>query len=120
MTDVISLMKRWSNGTVIPKPEAVGVFKVKGWGKRRGEDALIYLIPNQNGGKPYQKGITVSEFRAAYKQLSNTGTLTCEWFKDKLPECYREGSCNFTTVGGLFELAGLAARGERGEYVRTA
>ena len=29
---------------VIPKPEANADFKVKGWGNRRGQEALIYLI----------------------------------------------------------------------------
>jgi hypothetical protein len=50
-------------GTVIPKPEATASFVVKGWGKRRGENALVYRIHNhQQPGRPYEKGITVSEF----------------------------------------------------------
>jgi len=55
-------------GTVIPKPDAKKDFIVKGWGKRRGEDALIYFIPNhKNPDKPYQKGITKSEFEESYQ-----------------------------------------------------
>ena len=33
-------------GMLIPKPDAKSDFAIKGWGKRRGEDALIYYIPN--------------------------------------------------------------------------
>ena len=55
-------------GTVIPKPDAKKDFIVKGWGKRRKEDALIYFIPNhKNPNKPYQKGITKSEFEESYQ-----------------------------------------------------
>jgi hypothetical protein len=44
---------------VIPKPEAEADFVVKGWGRRRGEAALIYRIPNHRApSKPYEKGIT--------------------------------------------------------------
>ena len=44
------------HGTVIPKPDARSDFIIKGWGKRRGEDALIYYITNhRNPNKPYQK-----------------------------------------------------------------
>lgn len=35
-------------GTVIPKPKARKDFIVKGLGTRRGEEALIYLIPKNN------------------------------------------------------------------------
>ena len=44
-------------GTVIPKPEATADFTVKGWGRRRSKDALIYRIPNHsNPSKPSEKG----------------------------------------------------------------
>jgi hypothetical protein len=69
-------------GVVIPKPKASADFKVKGWGTRRGERALIYQIPNhKTPGKPYQKGITVSEFEAAYRELQSSGEITRTWFK---------------------------------------
>ena len=58
--------------TVIPKPENKEDFIVKGWGNRRGEDALIYYIPNNKSpSKPYQKGITVSKFEKAYDEITN-------------------------------------------------
>jgi hypothetical protein len=96
-------------GTIIPKPESKEAFKIKGLGKRRGEKALIYYIPNHNNpNKPYQKGITVSEFETAYQQLANNGELSRSWFNENLSQCAKEGTCNFTTVGGIFELLDLA------------
>ncbi len=107
-------------GTVIPKPEAKGEFRVKGLGMRRGEKAIINTIPNhQRPERPYEKGINISEFEAACKQLMTAGALTRQWFKDNLPGCESEGSCNFTTVGGLFVLLGKAKYAERGIYARA-
>jgi hypothetical protein len=64
---IIQKIKTIKPGTIIPKPEAKKDFIVKGWGTRRGEPALIYLIPNHNyPDKPFQKGITISEFIEAY------------------------------------------------------
>lgn len=105
-------------GTVIPKPEAKGQFVVKGWGERRGETALIYSIPNHsNPLKPYHKGITESEFEKAYEVLVRRGEFTRQWFNDNLPACAQEGGCNFTTIGGIFQLLGVAKYAERGMYV---
>jgi hypothetical protein len=56
-------------GTIIPKPRAKAQV-VKRIGIRRGETALIYLVPNhRNPRKPHQKGINVLEFEKAYQQL---------------------------------------------------
>ena len=90
-------------GSVIPKPKTGREYRVKGWGTRRGERALIYFIPSRNESKPYQKGVTVSEWKRAYEQLVSAGELRRSWFKSALPACNREGSCNFTTIGGVFE-----------------
>jgi hypothetical protein len=104
-------------GATIPKPAAAGDFKVKGMGERRGEEALIYLIPNHSDPrKPHEKGITASEFEQAYARLHSAGELTKQWFKKQLPECDAEGSCNFTTVGGIFVLMGEAVYEARGKY----
>jgi hypothetical protein len=107
-------------GTMIPKPAAKRPFLVKGVGIRRGERALIYTIPNhKNPRSPYEKGITESEFEEAYRQLRSTGQLSHKWFKVHMSDCYGEGSCNFTTVGGLFELVGWAIYKERGIYIKS-
>ena len=108
-----------SPGVEIPKPDPKGRFLVKGWGRRRKEDALIYTIPNHNNPtKPYEKGITVSEFETAYQQLLKSGELTRRWFDVHIPTCTKEGSCNFTTVGGIFEMLGEAKYMGKGIYRR--
>lgn len=104
-------------GTQIPKPQAKAGFFVKGWGTRRGEDALIYTIPNHKSPtEPKEKGITVSEFEKAFAQLKSSGHLTRSWFNSELSRCADEGDCNFTTIGGVFELLGLARYASRGVY----
>jgi hypothetical protein len=106
-------------GMVIPKPDAKAYFKVKGWGMRRNASALIYTIPNHKiPSKPYQKGITTEEFEKAYAQLKTSGEFTREWFNRALPLCAREGGCNFTTIGGIFELLGVAKYSDRGMYAK--
>lgn len=98
-------------GTVIPKPAARGDFVMKRWGRRRGGRALVYTIPNHNHeSQPYQKGITESEWVKAYGRLIETGLFTREWFRSTMTDCNAEGSCNFTTIGGVFELLGVVAR----------
>ena len=108
-----------SPGTVIPKPKAKADFVVKAWGRRRGEQALVYAIPNhRNPKKPHEKGITETEFERAYEELQRSGELTHAWFKKNLPKCAEEGSCNYTTVGGIFELLGEARYLSKGVYAR--
>jgi hypothetical protein len=107
-------------GTAIPKPASRHSFRVLGDGTRRGRPALIYSIPNHTDRRrPYQKGVTWEELERAYAQLVGTRELTTEWFRRHLAACYEEGSCNFTTVGGLFQLLGEAAYQRRGVYVRV-
>jgi hypothetical protein len=105
--------------TVIPKPKAKGDFIVKGLGKRRGESAIIYFIPNhKDPRRPFQKGVTKSELESSDAQLRTSGEFTRQWFNKNLHRCAAEGGCNFTTIGGLFELAGIARDGGKGRYVR--
>jgi hypothetical protein len=107
-------------GTVIPKPAARRPFRVTGDGVRRGQRALIYSIPNHTDRRrPYQKGVTWQELERAHAQLRRTGELTTEWFRRNLAACYDEGSCNFTTIGGLLQLLGEAVYERRGVYVRA-
>lgn len=96
-------------GTVIPKPDAKKDFKVKGWGRRRRENALIYFVPtHENPGSPSEKGITESEWEQAYQQITKNEEFTRTWFKQNMEACNKEGGCNFTTIGGIFELLGIA------------
>lgn len=106
-------------GTVIPKPAAKGDFVVDRIGKRRGETALIYTVPNhKNPKKPYKKGITISEFERAHQKLVIDGEFTRRWFRKNMPRCNSEGGCNFTTIGGLFVLIGEAEYIGIGVYTR--
>lgn len=105
-------------GMKIPKPKSQADFVVTGWGVRRNERALIYAIPNhKTPTKPYRKGIMESEWIQAFEQLIKAGDFSRKWFKDSMPACAKEGSCNFTTIGGVFEVLGYAAYA-RGNYRR--
>ena len=109
-------------GTVIPKPESENDFTVKGVGMRRGKAALVYRIPTNNLEKyphGHEKGVTFEEFHKAYTVLQKTSSFTREWFDKNLPECAKEGGCNFTTIGGIFELLGIASYSAPGTYTRT-
>lgn len=105
-------------GTVIPKPAAHADFKIKGVGTRRGEPALIYSIPSHTG-RSLQKGVTISEWQTAEEEIRRSGEITRDWFNRKLMACAKEGGCNFTTIGGVFELLGLARYSARGVYRST-
>lgn len=113
--DIFILVGALPTGTVIPKPAAKGLFRVKGLGKRRGQSALIYSIPNRrNSEASYEKGINEEEWRRAYGELVETGRFTADWAKQHIPDCIREGYCNFTTIGGVFCLLGFARYEGRG------
>lgn len=115
---IIGKIRSLGLGTVIPKPKSTSEFKIKSWGKRRGEDALTYWVPNhKNPAKPLVKGITVLEFSRAYDQLLQDSQFTRKWFNVNLEACAREGSCNFTTIGGIFQLLGVAHYDRPGIYV---
>ena len=118
MHDILQRIEQTATpGTVIPKPEARGDFVVKRWGIRRGERALIYTIPNhRDPRRPYEKGISDSEWTKAFEQLMETSEFSSSWFQRNLTDCVKEGSCNFTTIGGIFELLGDAEYVERGLY----
>jgi hypothetical protein len=100
--------ERFVPGVKIPKPVSEFDYYVKGWGIRRGERALIYYIPNhKNPAKPYEKGITISEFQIALERIQIEKDITREWFNKNLARCNKEGTCNYTTLGGIFEKLGF-------------
>jgi hypothetical protein len=119
MTILAEIESKIIPGTIIPKPQARADFVVKGWGLRRRERALIYTIPNhKTPTKPHEKGVTVSEWVQAFEQLTNAGNFSSAWFKKSMPVCAKEGGCNFTTIGGIFELLRYAAY-DRGTYRKS-
>jgi hypothetical protein len=102
---VMTAITKLPNGTFIPKPQSDQSSRISKWGRRRGETALVYAMPNHsNPTKPHKKGITITEFRRAFEVLHSTGEFTRAWFQVHMPACNKEGACNFTTIGGLFEL----------------
>ncbi|WP_426178202.1 hypothetical protein [Massilia sp. TWR1-2-2] len=118
---ILDKIQSLKNGTTIPKPKATADFKIKGWGIRRGEPALTYWVPNHKSpGKPLVKGITVTEFTRAYDQLRENSSFTRTWFNINLDTCAKEGSCNFTTLGGIFQLLGVAHYARPGTYVLSS
>lgn len=115
---VARIRKHVHAGTDIPKPYTDEPHRVKGWGKRRKESALIYRIPNhKNPMKPHEKGITESEWRVAWERLFKAGQFSRNWFELNMPACNKEGGCNFTTIGGIFVLLGDATY-EVSRYLR--
>ena len=110
---LVAIRERVKPGTRIRKPRSTCV--VKGCGKRRGERALIYTIRGV-----HEKGITESEWVAAFVQLQRAGEFTRSWFNDALVECRKEGACNFTTIGGVLELLEVATYCGSGRYKRRA
>lgn len=113
------IIEKIKPGTIIPKIQSKEIWKVKTCeGERRGEEALIYEIPNhKNPKKPHQKGINASEWNKAYKKLSNEGEFTLEWFREMMNKCSEEGDCNYYTIGSIFQLLGIAEYGSRGLFV---
>lgn len=114
---VEQIKRKVKPGTVIPLPKSPFDRKVKCWGKRRGKNALIYLIPNhKNPSKPSEKGINESEWEQAYQQIISNGDFSRQWFNGNMQACAKEGSCNFTAIGGIFELLDIAVYYGRGKY----
>lgn len=116
--EIIGMIEDWASpGVEIPKPETDRAYRVKGWGNRRGERALVYSIPSRANRKYAQeKGVTESEWIQAYDQPVLNGELRHSWFRSAMAGCCKEGSCNFTIIGGVYVALGIAARQERGVY----
>ena len=62
------------------------------------------------------KGIAVSEWQQAFERQTSTGEFRRSWFDAAMAGCSTEGGCNYTTIGGIFMLFGLAGRHETGVY----
>jgi len=53
---ILQRLRSLPPGTVIPKPSAKSSFTIKGWGKRAGQPALVYFVPNHSiPARPFQK-----------------------------------------------------------------
>jgi hypothetical protein len=84
-------------------------YSVKGIYRRRGEAALVYRIPNRNVANSwYEKGVAEGEWEQAYERLSILGELSRTWFNDNLRGAAAEGPCNYSAIGKVFVLLGIA------------
>jgi hypothetical protein len=78
-------------------------YTIKGLGKRQGEDAIVYLVPNrEDPTKPFPKGVSASELRSAYGRLLSSGEFTRRWFNSAMRECAKCAPCNFLAMGAVF------------------
>lgn len=117
---IIKRIKRIARpGTKIPKPKSTEEYIIVRWGKSRGEEALVYQLPMKpTSKKPSEKRVTISAFKKAYEVLINEGEIRHSWFSKEFPNLKKDGSCNFTTLGGIFVLLGEATYEQRGIYKR--
>jgi hypothetical protein len=96
-------------------------YRVKGLGKSRGEEALVYLVPNRNGGTPSETRVCCSEWETAYQHLLSGGQMTNKWFAQNIPKATKDGMCSFRFIGEVFVLLEVATRvdGAKGsKYIR--
>jgi hypothetical protein len=108
-------------GTKIPKPQTRRAYVVIGWGMSRGEEALVYELPTRPGTKrSSRKRIPSSAFEETYRILVDTGEITRDWFVSHYPKLDADGSCNFTTLGGIFVLLEEAVYERPGVYKRSS
>ena len=86
---------------------------------REGEEALVYRIRQKSAvnGKPSEKRVAKSEFEKACAQLMKTGEFSTSWFKKNIPSSGR-APCNFSVIGEVFLLLGVAHSHSRGKYLR--
>lgn len=115
------MLKGLPVGTLIPKPEAISEFRLKGWVDSPDGEALSYSIPSHaDPPRPSSKKISTRRIKLAFARLMTTGELTRAWFKTTATRRTDEGGCNFTTVGGLFCLLGFAEYGSTAAYRRRS
>jgi len=107
--DGYQALKRLPIGTPIPKVDSTREYKIKQWSYRDGEERLSYTVAN--------KSIPVFWIRGCFEELRSTGELRTAWFRERFYHGKDLGGCNFTTIGGLFVLIGIAERAGAGFYV---
>jgi hypothetical protein len=115
--DIKQSIESLTLGTPFPKPMSADSSRLARWGTRRSERALIYSMPNhKDPSKPHEKGVTINEFQQAFDQLVDTGNFSREWFNANMAACRKKGSCNFITIGGIFQMIGIADYDSAGRY----
>jgi hypothetical protein len=106
-------------GIIIPKPRSKEAYRSLGWKSSRGEEAFIYALPKRPKSKRAStKRIPSSVFKEACRILIEDGAITKAWFTEAFPKLNADGSCNFTTLGGVFQILGFAKWAKPGSYKR--
>jgi hypothetical protein len=106
--DFYRQLKQLPIGTVIPKAESEKEYRITRWFYQDGQEWFSYSIAN--------KSIPISWVRGCFDQIQTTGELRTAWFRNTFYSGKDLGSCNFTTIGGLFVLLGAAERVREGVY----
>jgi hypothetical protein len=94
-------------------------YAVKGLGKRNGEKAIVYYIPNsKRPTEPDEKGFTSSELCHAHRQLLSSREFARSWFNSEIERAKFSGGapCNFLAIGAVFVGLGLATK-QRGLFI---
>jgi hypothetical protein len=102
-------------GTAIPKVEEGKSAKLIEFTKSNGDESFKYSIGENGNGKCVLK----SEIEESFTILQTSGKFTREWHKEHFPQLESGRPCNFTTIGGIFELLGYAKYASRSEYDKT-
>ena len=101
------------NHIAIPKPESGHVFIEK--------IGTTKIVETEKEGFQYSENRKYVPFETlflCYKELLVSGELKTEWFKKTFPNEYKGRPCNFTTIGGVFELLNIATYKSRGVYIK--
>jgi hypothetical protein len=96
-------------GTSIPKVESTRNHQIKDWSFKGTKESFSYTVAS--------KSMRVSWIRGCFEELGKTGELRTAWFRESFYDGEDLGGCNFTTIGGLFILIGIAKRARKGLYV---
>ncbi len=102
---------------IVPKPQSTETYRLVRIGKSRGARALVYELPKRPESKRVStKRIPLPVIEECAHRLFCTGSIKRTWFAEHYPQLESDGTCNFTTVGGVLQLLGLARYSGLGEY----
>ncbi len=108
MTVLVSEIKsKLPIGTRIPRPRKDTV--IIDYRYIKGVECLSYRIGSDDEGQ-----LTKMDFDIAYSKLMNQSSITRDWFyatRNTKP-------CDYTTLGGIFILLGIATYIGKGTYIK--
>jgi len=89
--------------------------------KPQGKPCIILYINknNENNFLKYSTGkktISKAEFIGAYRRLLDNKSFTRQWYNENFQKKAATSPCNFTSIGGIFILLGIAKYKIKGCY----